>query len=406
MMKRLIYIPCLISLLISSCSTDTESDCHASEYFLFFDVNKASNEIYTVKLTDLMETVEIIQLDNSTDEAFTPIFRMAVSDNYFATTCPPEYPVKLYSRKNGRFIRNIGSRGQGPGEYQRVWNLTLDEPNNRIYLGQPYNSQIYSYGLDGKYYPDETIYLPEQTQGKFTLYKEKDKLAIIQAPYGAYHRGNTNYEAEKYFCWLQDIKGNIMQYVPVTEDIAMPRGSSDIWVSKTMKESPIYSIALQPISYTRPDTLYHYNSNTNKLYPVYATNAETARYIFTTSAETPLHYYTIQGFYNEKRGINPENLERRKILQVNKKTSEGKYIRLINDLLGDIEINSYGFFQEIKDNYGYIVYHPLDLKEQLEEALVTNTNMSEEARKRVTTMKNSLDENDNDILVICKFRTQ
>ena len=97
-MKRLIYIPCLISLLISSCSTDTESDCHASEYFLFFDVNKASNEIYTVKLTDLMETVEIIQLANSTDEAFTPIFRMAVSDNYFATTCPPEFPVILYSR--------------------------------------------------------------------------------------------------------------------------------------------------------------------------------------------------------------------------------------------------------------------------------------------------------------------
>lgn len=99
-------------------------------------------------------------------------------------------------------------------------------------------------------------------------------------------------------------------------------------------------------------------------------------------------------------------MERRKILQVNKKTSEGKYIRLINDLLGDIEINSYGFFQEIKDNYGYIVYHPLDLKEQLEEALVTNTNMSEEVRKRVTTMKNSLDEDDNDILVICRFKQQ
>ena len=405
-MKRFFYISCLISLLISSCSIDKESNYHASGDFLFLDVNKVNNEIYTVKLSDLMETVEIIQLDSSTEEAYTPIFRMAISDNYFVTTCPPEYPVKLYNRKNGRFIRNIGSRGQGPGEYQRVWNLTLDEPNNRIYLGQPYNPQIYSYGLDGKYYPDETIYLPEQTQGKFTLYKEKDKLAIIQAPYGAYHRGNTNYEAEMYFCWLQDIKGNIMQYVPVTEDIAMPRGSSDIWVSKTMKESPIYSIALQPISYTRPDTLYHYNSNTNKLYPVYATNAETARYIFTTSVETPLHYYTIQGFYDKKRSINPENLEEWKILQVNKKTSEGRYIRLINDLLGDIEINSYGFFQEIKDNYGYIVYHPLDLKEQLEEALVTNTNMSEEVRKRVVNMKNTLTEDSNDVLVICKFKKQ
>ena len=71
---------------------------------------------------------------------------------------------------------------------------------------------------------------------------------------------------------------------------------------------------------------------------------------------------------------------------------------------GDIEIVSYDFFQNIKDNYTFIIYHPLDLKEQLEEALETNTNMSDEVRNRVLTMKNSLNENDNDILVICKFK--
>ena len=97
-------------------------------------------------------------------------------------------------------------------------------------------------------------------------------------------------------------------------------------------------------------------------------------------------------------------LQEWKIIQVDKESAKGRYIRLVNDLLGDIEIVSYDFFQNIKDNYGYIIYDPLDLKEQLEEALETNTNMPEEVRKRVITMKNSLSEDDNDVLVICKFK--
>jgi hypothetical protein len=46
------------------------------------------------------------------------------------------------------------------------------------------------------------------------------------------------------------------------------------------------------------------------------------------------------------------------------------------------------------------------LKEQLEEALETNTEMSEEVRKRVVNMKNTLIEDSNDVLVICKFKKQ
>ena len=158
--------------------------------------------------------------------------------------------------------------------------------------------------------------------------------------------------------------------------------------------------------YVRPDTLYHYNSSTNQLYPVYTPNIETALNIFTTSVESPLHYYTMQGFYEKGRGINPEFLQEWKIIQVDKKSAKGRYIRLFNDLLGDIEIVSYDFFQNIKDNYANIIYDPLDLKEQLEEALETNTEMSKEVRKRVVNMKNTLTEDSNDVLVICKFKKQ
>jgi hypothetical protein len=79
---------------------------------------------------------------------------------------------------------------------------------------------------------------------------------------------------------------------------------------------------------------------------------------------------------------------------------------VVNDCLGDIPVVLYDFLFSVKNEYATIIYDPLDLKEQLEEALETNTDMSEEVRKRVVKMKSILTEDSNDVLVICKFKKQ
>ena len=48
-----------------------------SEELLSFDVSTLDDEIYEVKLTDLMESIDIIEMD-SIREAFTKIFRVTV----------------------------------------------------------------------------------------------------------------------------------------------------------------------------------------------------------------------------------------------------------------------------------------------------------------------------------------
>lgn len=95
------------------------------------------------------------------------------------------------------------------------------------------------------------------------------------------------------------------------------------------------------------------------------------------------------------------------MLQVDKKTKKARYVRIKNDMLGGIDVHVMSFLLHMKDDTLWLHYYDLpDLKEQLEEALETNKDMSDEVRKRITGMKNRLNENDNDILVICKFKKE
>ena len=143
------------------------------------------------------------------------------------------------------------------------------------------------------------------------------------------------------------------------------------------------------------------------MYPVYTTNMPSNKLSIVRSAESPLHFYTCQTKYKDGTEVNPCNVEHYKMIQVDKKTKEARYVRIKNDLLGGIDVPVVTFLLQMKDDMLWLHYdNLLDLKEQLEEALETNTEMSEEVRKRVVSMKNTLTEDSNDVLVICKFKKQ
>ena len=56
--------------LFSACEEEKASHLYDSEELLSFDVSTLEDKEYEIKLSDLMESVEIVQLDNSTEEAF------------------------------------------------------------------------------------------------------------------------------------------------------------------------------------------------------------------------------------------------------------------------------------------------------------------------------------------------
>jgi hypothetical protein len=59
--------------------------------------------------------------------------------------------------KTGKYIRSIGSQGQGPGEFTTLRSFALDEKNKRLFITS-YNRKIISHDLDGNFLKETSLF--------------------------------------------------------------------------------------------------------------------------------------------------------------------------------------------------------------------------------------------------------
>ena len=407
-MKNITFF--ILMLALSACTSSPKQIDHIEEgELLSLDVNQISDEVHTVNFSELMESVEIIQLDTAR-EAYMGINSLAVSDNFLLATNAKE--AKLFQRSDGKYLSNIGRRGQGPGEFNIVDGGMIDEINRRVYLSDMVGDHLIAYDFKGKHLPDEAIRLPNVPSWKEVyLNGNKDSVLVFVSPKEAgflvRFRERIEQEEDIYVCWQQDLKGNVSQGIPA-DRIVMPieaNGQNRIYVSHLSPESPIYTYVVHQREVYQGDTLFHYNKNLNLFYPAYTTNFPHNNHSLILSTESPLHYYSTHQVYKEGLQKTLNNMEKCRLVQVDKKTGEARYIRLVNDYLGGLEVSAIEFRRSMKDNFVFIRYSNIwKLKEQLEKALANNSSMPVSVRERITKLKDSLHEDSNDVIVLCTFK--
>ncbi len=96
-----------------------------------------------MKLTDIAEELEYIQLDNT---RLMRSWQIKMTDKYIFVAARDE--LLQFDRK-GTFIKTIGSKGQGPGEFLSCTNIALDAEGERIFVRN--GSQALTYSFDGKF---------------------------------------------------------------------------------------------------------------------------------------------------------------------------------------------------------------------------------------------------------------
>ena len=59
--------------------------------------------------------------------------------------------VYRFDVNSGKFLNTIGKKGQGPGEYKKMFGIYVDDTRKKCFLMDSYAGQTYVYDFDGKF---------------------------------------------------------------------------------------------------------------------------------------------------------------------------------------------------------------------------------------------------------------
>lgn len=148
--------------------------------------NKTSSDIETIsitdfettygKLSDFAEEVKMIPLEFTDKSILGEIKKVVMSDEFiFIMERTNQEGVYVFNHV-GKFLYRIGTRGQGPGEFINLFDFSINEEDQLIYLFDQPRTKILVFTFDNKFIKDIPMnyYASrfEYQNGLFYLYKE------------------------------------------------------------------------------------------------------------------------------------------------------------------------------------------------------------------------------------------
>lgn len=348
-------------------------DCNISEI----------TDTIDLQLSQIVDNCHIVQFETNESSLFESVYHIGISENYIAIHSRGRHPIKLFTRA-GKFIRDIGKIGRGPGEFNSLYGIQLDEAANKIYLS-PFAraTELMVYSLDNEHLTSIPLV---HKQTKFRCYVDKDIVTILSMPF----------EGEPIpIAYQQTTGGKLIQECKEPKHLVVnPRNAKGQFVGFNNEISSARNAG--KFDYTKlmfgaktPDTLYYYNAETNKMLPAF-TATFTGEHHGTWLNEWKNHYYT---------PIFGKKFKGAKVI-VDKKTLKSDFFRLKNDFYGGIEL--FKFF--MSNNGWFVASMPAhQLKEKFNETLNGGELKSKE-RAKIEKFVAQINENDNEVLFVGKMK--
>lgn len=345
----------------------------------------------SIPLSALVEEPQLVRLDNR-EEALVGSGGIRFSDNYILVMASQNVPCKLF-RRDGTYINKVGSIGQGPGEYKKLYDAQIDEKGEHIYLLPWSTNRILVYDLQGKferYIPLNKKYANMVApKGAFQVDAEKNRISVVALPF-------PNLPV---MAWVQDMEGNFIHEIPAPHLRIAFDFSNEVLAAKATEGDLSFHIStfFEP----RQDTLYHLSAAQGKFIPRFTIdfgNRQIGPHHF---YELPNHYY---GYVSDIKQTN-QNLfdyDNIRYFIVEKKTGKGNYCRIYDDYLYDREVT----WLSGANGYYHRFAEPIVLMEEIQKALDEHPEWSEERRSKLRALKASFNENDNNYIILGKLKGQ
>jgi len=382
----------ILSILLFSCRKN-----HASFDNLDIVAERVmigNSELISCDLTKLKDTVDIplslfiedlkmVKLDNR-DEALIGFTFITVTDKHILVRNIRQNPYKLFDI-DGKFITTIGAYGQGPNEYQNVYDEWLDEETGQIFILPWSSNKLLRFDLQNN--PLNPIPLRYRVpKGKIFVNVKESTVSVFLLPF----RGIP------VVAWTQDFGGNMIDSIPAGHLAIHPDFSNEVYANKN---TTAFDCSLFNFQKSRHDTLYHYNITESKLEPKFTLDFKDRPWKIHSYFELP-HYFLGQITVEKKLSDHVSGIEYPSKYIVDKRTLKGGFYRLYNDFLGDIPMEWASFYN------GYYFWNsdPKELKEILRQHLKSRSELSNNGHKKLIDLIDSIDENDNNYLFYGKIK--
>jgi len=351
-------------------------DCNISEVIDTIDL----------PLSDIVDKCEMILPETNEVSLFKSVYHIGISENYMAIHSRGRMPIKLFDRK-GKFIRDIGSIGRGPGEFTSLYGIQIDEAANKIYLTPFARAQkLIVYSLSNEKLPP--IPLVYQ-QSKCKTHVENEVVTVLSMPF---KKGDIEPIPIAY---QQTTTGELIKELKTPAHLAInPRNekgqfvgfNSEISSSRNDGAHDLFTLTWEKKGL---DTLYHYDTESNKLLPKYVASF-TGKKHGSWSRELKNHYWT---------GIFGKEYKGAKVI-VDKKSLKSDFFRLVNDFYGGFELRNF----YMSNNGMFVATVPaFEIMETLKE-VVNNKDLDSKIRKKIIALQKQLTESSNEVLFIGEMK--
>ncbi|TKG95444.1 6-bladed beta-propeller [Puteibacter caeruleilacunae] len=139
-MKQLILVLCILSLTFTAFADDKEKTT----------LKMLDNVTTLDDITTEFDEFEYTPLETTAESIIGRITKLIpTNDNLFILDASQRKCVLIFSRK-GKFIRTIGRKGAGPGEYKSLNDFTIDEQRKQIIMLTDH-STLMIYDFEGQF---------------------------------------------------------------------------------------------------------------------------------------------------------------------------------------------------------------------------------------------------------------
>jgi hypothetical protein len=154
---KILYILIILTTLLISCKNEIQNKN---------ELNNTFAELVTIELNKTIENKTAFPVIINSIKSIvleTNESSLLVSVNKIRTTKDHLYLLDRSGRRvlmfdySGNFIRVIGSKGHGPGEFPDIFDFDLDEIENKIWIYTPAKSSMITYDLLGNYLSEQRL---------------------------------------------------------------------------------------------------------------------------------------------------------------------------------------------------------------------------------------------------------